>query len=252
MKRRRVVRVVTLILIGLIGLASVAIVRGRSIDIVDMDGRPIAGAFLLYHREGARLSVAHPVTYVDTPYTLVRSDERGRASIPAVVRVHWPWPLESHPRVIVDFVYARRVHNGLANVRAGNGAKPGVFELTGDHLRLADVSRDPALWHGSLRDGAYFLPNAMGRIGRLAPTADTMRAADQLLDELIADYGAFLEQYQHVARPRPEMPAFARYGTDDDKRKWRENVEQDLAREPTWGPVAQREIGRQLRAYRAP
>ena len=46
MKRHRVVRVVPLILIGLIGLASVALVRGRSIDIVDMDGRPIAGAFL--------------------------------------------------------------------------------------------------------------------------------------------------------------------------------------------------------------
>jgi hypothetical protein len=252
MKRRRVMRVVPLILIGLIVLASVALVRGRSIDIVDMDDRPIAGAFLMYHREGARLSVAHPVSYVDTPYTLVRSDGRGRVSIPAVVRVHWPWPLESHPRVIVDFVYARRVHNGLANLRAGDGAKPGVFELTGDHLRLADVSRDPALWHGSLRDGAYFLPNAMGRIGRPAPAAETIRTAGRLLDELTADYGAFLEQYQHVARPRPEMPAFARYGTDDDKRKWRENVQQDLAREPTWGPVAQREIGRQLRAYRAP
>ena len=76
--------------------------------------------------------------------------------------------------------------------------------------------------------------------------------ARQLLGELTEDYAAFLQRYGSTARPQPEMPPYARFGTEDDKRRWREKVEHDLALEPTWGQVADREVGRSLRAYESP
>jgi hypothetical protein len=203
----------------------------------------------MYHREGTVYSLAHSSTYMATPYALVRTDAAGRARIPATARVHWPWPLESHPRLIVDFVYSRTVHNGLANLRAGDGSRLGAFEALANHVRLADVSNDPALWHESLSNGTFFLPQVIGALGVPVPDPGAPPVARQLLGDLTEDYAAFLQRYGSTARPQPEMPAYARSGTEDDRRRWREKVGQDLALEPTWGQVADREVGRSLRTY---
>ena len=56
------------------------------------------------------------------------------------------------------------------------------------------------------------------------------------------EYGAFLDRYRNVTRPRPQMPAGL---TEEDRRAWNQMVDRDLAREPRWGDLAQRLFARE-------
>jgi len=78
--------------------------------------------------------------------------------------------------------------------------------------------------------------------GRPETTALTRVLAGQFAQE----YGAFLDRYGDVTRPRPQMP----YGlAGDERRAWDKMVDRDLAREPRWGDVAQRLFAREAERF---
>ena len=67
-----------------------------------------------------------------------------------------------------------------------------------------------------------------------------------LAGHFVQEYGAFLDRYGDVTRPRPRMP----YGlTEEERRAWNEMVDRDLAREPRWGDAAQRLFAREVERF---
>jgi hypothetical protein len=112
MKRR-----VALVLLVLLVAASVSYNSGYTLDIVGDDGTPQT-AYALYTHQGYWLNPVHPVSYTATRLTVIRSNDRGRLTIPAAFHVHWPFPLQSHPRLSIQLIYGpsavRDVEHSLA------------------------------------------------------------------------------------------------------------------------------------------
>ena len=143
MRRRRPL-VITLA-IALLALSSVSANCGRTLRVVDMNGAPVERVFVIYHHEGYRLNPAHSTTYEVGRRSIAQSSSAGRVKIPASVHVHWPFPIETHPRLRADLVYAPAFHNGLATIGDRAIAQPGAFDVADDlaGVRLADLSGSP-------------------------------------------------------------------------------------------------------------
>ena len=67
-----------------------------------------------------------------------------------------------------------------------------------------------------------------------------------LAGHFVQEYGAFLDRYRNVIRPRPHMPAGL---TEKERRAWNEMVDRDLERELRWGDVAQRLFAREVERF---
>jgi len=231
---------------GLVAVASVSISRGRTLRVVDMTGTPVRTVLVIYHHEGGRPNPVHPVTYQASGPSVAQSDTDGRVRIPMSVHVHWPFPVETNPRLIVDLVYAPPLHNGLATIYGSQVSQPGAFLVENDlaTVRLSNCSENPALWEGTMLNVSSMIERLLyeRRSGqpRQRPSAETAQLTQTLIDHFTSDYAAFLEQYGTVARPTPEMPAVVRLGTDAERQAWQEMIAGDLAREPLWGDVAKR------------
>jgi hypothetical protein len=160
--------------------------------------------------------------------------------------VHWPFPIETSPRLVVDLVYAPPLHNGLATIYGTPISQPGAFLVETDlaTVRLSNCSENPALWEATMMN----VGSMIGRLlyerdhgqARQRPRAETGQLTRRLIEHFTSDYAAFLERYGDVARPMPEVPAVIRLGTDAERQAWREMIARDLAREPLWGDVAKR------------
>jgi hypothetical protein len=93
-----------------------------------------------------------------------------------------------------------------------------------------DLSDSPERWQATLSNLSFFI----------RPLVSPLRAVDasnaEMLIELIghfrAEYEGFLARYDDAPRPRPPMPVLF---SDDEKRRWAEMVDADLAARPTWG-----------------
>jgi hypothetical protein len=231
---------------GLVAVASVSINSGRTLRVVDMTGTPVRTVLVIYHHEGGRPNPVHPVTYQASGRSVAQSDTDGRVRIPMSVHVHWPFPVETNPRLIVDLVYAPSLHNGLATIYGRQVSQPGAFLVENDlaTVRLGNCSENPALWEGTMLNVSSMIERLLyeRRFGqpRQRPRGETARLTQTLIDHFTSDYAAFPEQYGTVARPTPEMPAVVRLGTDAERLAWQEMIAGDLAREPLWGDVAKR------------
>ena len=138
----------------MLALSSVSMDLGRTLRVVDFEGAPVDEVFVIYHHEGDRFNLAHSTTYRASPQSVVRSRSAGRVELPASVHVHWPFPIESHPRLRVDLLYAPALHNGLATIGDRAMAQPGAFEVGSDlaSVRLADLAGNPTLWEETLQN----------------------------------------------------------------------------------------------------
>ena len=125
----------------LLALSSVSIDRGRTLRFVDIDGMPIEGVFVIYHHEGHRLNPAHATTYEASRRSRAQSRSVGRVDISPSVHVHWPFPIETHPGVRVDLVYAPAFHNGLATIGDRAIAQAGAFDVAGDQASGSSIYR---------------------------------------------------------------------------------------------------------------
>jgi hypothetical protein len=253
MTRRRYLAVA--LALALLALSSVSVNRGRTVRVVDINGVPVDGVFVIYHHEGHRLNPAHSTTYEASRRSIAQSRSAGSVEIPPFVHVHWPFPIETHPGLRVDLVYAPAFHNGLATIGDRAITRPGAFYVAGDlaSVRLADLSESPALWEGTLRN----LSSIVGRlIGERSSSSPRRRARPETtaLTRVLAvhfaqEYRAFQYRYREVTRPRSPMPAGLQFSTEEERRAWKEMVERDLAREPRWGDVAQRLFAREVEHF---
>jgi hypothetical protein len=242
------------LLLTLLALSSVSISRGRTVRVLDFSGLPVDGVFVIYHHEGHRLNPAHSTTYEAGRGSIARSRSAGLVEIPPSVHLHWPVPLETHPSLRVDLVYAPVLHNGLATIGDRAITRPGAFDVAGDlaSVRLADLSESPALWEGTLRNLSSILGRLIGERSS-SPPRRTARPETSALTRVLAthfaqEYRAFLDRYREVARPRPPMPAGL---STAEGRAWVDMVDRDLAREPRWGDVAQRLFAREVERFRS-
>ena len=127
---------------GLVALASVSLNSGRTLRVVDANGAPVRTVLVIYHHEGGRPNPVHPVTYQASGRSVVESDTDGRVHIPMSVHAHWPFPIETNPRLVVDLVYAPPLHNRLATIYDRQISPPGAFLVEDDlaTVRLSNCS----------------------------------------------------------------------------------------------------------------
>ena len=242
--------------LALLTLASGSIERGRTLQIVDMSGAPVQDVLVVYHHEGDRPNPAHTTTYEASGRSLIQSSSAGRVEIPLSAHVHWPFPIETHPRLSVDLVYAPALHNGLATIVGMASAQPGAFVVARDlaNVTLGDLSERPDLWEGTLRNVSSMIGRLIGdqtsRPPRRRARPETTALTRVLIGHFSREYSAFLDRYGDVARPRPEMPNALRLSsTEAERRAWEKMIDQDLAREPRWGDVAQRLFARDVERF---
>jgi hypothetical protein len=221
-------RVIALVLLVLLVAASVSYTSGYTLDLVDSDGRPQT-AYALYTYQGYWLNPVHPVSYNATPLTVVRSDDNGRLTIPAAVHVHWPFPLQTHPKLWIEMIYVPRLHNAWARIiQRSPASEVGIWQMTTrNRATVFDVSDRPEHWAGTLSNLSFFMIPAVRDV-------DHSRAGPllELIGQFQAEYNAFLMRYDDSPRPLPPMPPLF---TDDEKRAWKAMVDTDLSRRPTWG-----------------
>ena len=236
----------------LLVLSSVSINCGRTLRVAEIDGGPVEGVFVIYHHEGSRPNPAHSTTYEASRRSIVQSRSGGWVDVPPSLHVHWPFPIETPPRLRVDLVYAPAFHNGLATIGDRAIAQPSAFDVGGDlaSVRLADLSDNPTLWEGTLRNLSSIIGQLIGEQSS-SPPRRRARPGTTVLTRALAthfeqEYRAFLDRYRNVTRPRPYMPAGL---TEEERRAWNEMVNRDLAREPLWGDVAQRLFAREVERF---
>jgi len=237
--------------LALLALSSVSVHCGRTLRITDMNGAPVEGVFIIYHHEGSRPNLAHPTTYQASALSVAQSPSGGLMEIPPSVDVHWPFPIETHPRLRVDLVYAPTLHNGLATIVESAVAKPGAFQVGEDlaSVRLADLTDTPVLWEGTLQNLSSIVSRLMAsdsKPPRRRATPETEDLTRVLAGQFVQDYRAFLDKHGNSARPKPPMPAGL---TPDDVRAWNEMVDRNLAQEPLWGDSAKRMFGREAERF---
>ena len=237
---------------ALLALSSVSINPGRTLQVADIDGAPVEDVFVVYHYEGYRLNPAHSTTYEASRRSVAQSRSAGRVEIAPSMHAHWPFPIETHPGLRVDFVYAPTFHNGLATIGDRAMSQPGAFDVKDDlsSVRLADLSDNPALWEGTLRNLSSILARLIGEQSSGSPSRrarpEATASTSLLAGHFVKEYRAFLDRYRNVTRPRPQMPAGL---TEEERRAWNAMVNRDLAREPLWGDVAQRLFARDAERF---
>ena len=251
-------RRILIVVAALIVIASVSFTTPRSLLILDDAERPVEGGYIAYHHEGERLNPVHPVTYQASRHTVLRSDSAGRVRIPAALHVHLPFPLQTHPHVVIDLVYSPRLHNASASVRSGSPSVQGVFVIdwTKGRFTMTDLASRPERWEATLSNLTwvihYFYKGRDGEgpeLRRLDPT--TAARVAELIADFRREYADFLNRYRDVDRPKPELPLFLTYGPEEERQRWRKMTDEQLAKEPTWGPLVQRMYGRELQALAA-
>jgi hypothetical protein len=225
MRRRRLIALVLLVLLV---AASVSYTSGYTLDVVDSEGRPQT-AYALYTHQGYWLNPAHPVSYNATRFTVVRSDDNGRLTVPAAVHLHWPFPLQTHPQLWIEMIYVPRLHNAWGRiVRRVPASEAGIWQMTTRNRAMVfDLSDRPERWQGTLSNLSFFMSPAVRDV-------DHSRAGPllELVGHFRAEYHAFLERHDDSPRPLPPMPPLF---TDDEKRRWKAMVDTDLSQRPTWG-----------------
>ena len=238
-------RLIALVLSVLLVAASASWTSGYTLEIVDEDGRPQV-AYALYNHQGEWLNPAHPVTYYASERTVIRGPGDGRLAIPGAFHLHLPLPIQTHPRLWIEMVYVPALHNAGGRIAPGYAASAaGVWEMDamGRRAVVFDLSGDPERWHRTLSSLSFFLGPLFSPLSpKLDPEAVATLA--ELLGHYRAEYEEFLSRYDHAPRPRPPMPASL--FNEDDKRRWIEMIDADLARRPTWGMEIRRRYEREI------
>ena len=254
----KILRRVLIVVLVLIVAASVSCTLPDSLLVLDDSEGPVEGGFITYHYEGQQLNLAHPVTYRASRHKLLRSDSSGGVRIPGALHVHLPFPMQTHPTLVIDLVYAPRLHNASASVRPGSPSVRGVFVIDREKSRflMSDLAGRPDRWDGTLSNLWWVIHDFYaGRDGEGRELRQRDPATAALVADLIAqfrrEYADFFDRYRDVGRPRPEMPPFLGSGAEEERQRWRKMIDEQFAKEPTWGPYVERMYGRELTALAA-
>jgi hypothetical protein len=244
-----------LILVVLLAAASISINVPATFHLRDASGTPLHPGYIAFTREGHRLNPVHPVSYRARELALARDDGNGNIVIPGALLVHLPFPLETHPSLWTEMVYVPRMHNAWGSFNKLAESRPGIFVVDNETRRatVSDLSGEPQLWEGSLRN----LSSIINRLASKAPDRTPLKERDPataaLTLELIAhfrqEYESFLARYRDVERPRPDMPEHVRFSSKEEQQRWVEMIDADLAHEPRWGALITRLFGGELKGF---
>jgi hypothetical protein len=245
-----------LVLIVLIGATSISFNACATFHVTDTAGAPLDPSYIAYSRIGHRLNPVHPVTYEARGLALARGDRAGNIAIPAAFHVHLPFPLETHPSLWVEMVYVPRMHNAWGQFNEGSPSRRGIFvmDATRQSATVSDLTGEPQLWEGSLRNLSSIINRMAGRMPGREPLRQTDPASAAFTVELIAhfrqEYESFLARYRDVPRPRPEMPDHVRMSSQEEQERWSKHIDADLAREPLWGTIITRLFSDELELFK--
>lgn len=249
----------------LLAALSVSVDLGYTVALVDVDGHPVPGAYVTFHREAHRLSLGRSVDEEPPLPARLRdvgvSDERGLVGVSPSVDLHWPFPLQSPATLVIDLVYAPSLHNGLVFASRSPADRPGTPTPSRSEIsiELEDLATDPERWLrslGNLHAVLGALDQEVGRAGSAA-SADTRARLAEMRDGAVVEYEAFQRRYRQtartppavertppdVARTSPAQPRSPQSAAKPVPSRGRETTEQDLAMESTWGAVAERLYG---------
>ena len=128
-------------------------------------------------------------------------------------------------------------------------SRPGVFRLDSHHEQVfvSDVSGSPERWERSLADLFDAIRNMVWTEG-FAPADPSDRDTARYILELIAhtrrEHTALLGRYAATARARPDRPAGL---LPAELEAWQKQIDDQLAREPSWGAYLERTWHRNLK-----
>ena len=251
MRRRQLVAVVIALLLV---AGSVSYSCGRTYTFVDEANAPVDPIYVAYYHSGSRPNPVHPVSYRATTLRVIRSNAPGQLVIPGKLHVHLPFPIETHPSIDVELVYAPRLHNAWSRLHVDAFPMPMLFGLDQNRRKatVVDASTKPDAWHGTLG----MLSSVIGRL--VAPAVDrqlvstdstTVALTRELIGHFRSELAAFMTRFGNTPRQKPEMPAWARWSGPEEQKRWAESVDADLAREPTWGALIRRLYTDELRYF---
>ena len=197
MRRLRLVAVVIALLLV---AGSVSYSCGRTYTFVDEANAPVDPIFVAYYHSGSRPNPVHPVSYRATTLRVIRSDAPGQLVIPGKLHVHLPFPIETHPSVDVELVYAPRLHNAWRRLHVDAFPMPMLFGLDQNRRKatVVDASTKPDAWHGTLG----MLSSVISRL--VAPTVDrqlvstdstTVALTRELIGHFRSELAAFLTTF---------------------------------------------------------
>jgi hypothetical protein len=181
-------------------------------------GEPIEGGWVGYRYKGYSFNLVCSITW-HRPGGVVATDAAGRAVIPG--HLYWKRPLDGYLRPQVELAYAPALHNA-GRYGPETASSPGRAAIDPERrtATLSDLGGDPEGWQRSMYDLHTFLRKAMdgkpGRDDRVEAGPDALCA---LAAHLRAEHEAFLARHGESPRPGPE---------------------EAVAREPLWGPFAER------------
>ena len=252
MRRLRLAAVVIALLLV---AGSVSYSCGRTYTFVDEANAPVDPIYVAFYHSGSRPNPVHPVSYRASTLRVIRSDASGQLVIPGKLHVHLPFPIETHPSVEVELVYAPRVHNAWGRLHVDAPPMPGLFGLDQNRRKatVSDLSTKPDAWQGTLSNLSSVInrlvaPAVDGR--RLVSTdSTTVALTRELIGHFRSELAAFLTTFEETPRQKPEMPPYARWSGPEEQKRWAESVEADLAREPTWGALIRRRYTDELRYF---
>ena len=108
MRRLRLAAVVIALLLV---AGSVSYSCGRTYTFVDEANAPVDPIYVAFYHSGSGQTRCIRSVIARLRFGVIRSDGPGQLVIPGKLHVHLPFPIETHPSVEVELVYAPRVHN---------------------------------------------------------------------------------------------------------------------------------------------
>jgi len=154
-------------LAGLLLLGSASRTSGVSARLVDSDGHPLAGAYVLSFRlTPALLNQWRGHTPYRTEPGLTRTDAAGRFEVPGRIRFHFPFLQFLHPPLLRLALYVPGLHNfcriedaaaWTVDPPCASGQMQTVARSPELTLRFADLSDRPEHWYYSLFQLVYTL-----------------------------------------------------------------------------------------------
>jgi hypothetical protein len=227
------------LLVALVLAASLSWTFATTLVITDESGAPASDAYVRYHYEGNLLNFVHPITYVARASAIVRPDAEGRVQIPFRIHFRPPLSFSSPPSLVIDNVFVPRLHNAFGPIGRWATSREGVFswDEQRNHVTVFDVSGTPALWERSLGELFDCIRDTLSPhgSGAAASQADvrTISHARDLIAYVRREYAAFLERYAETPRPREIAPA---WGPPFNQQETQKRIDEQLARDPLWGP----------------
>jgi hypothetical protein len=243
MRRLRLAAVVIALLLV---AGSVSYSCARTYTFVDVANAPVDPIYVAFYHSGSRPNPVHPVTYRASTLRVIRSDTAGQLVVPGKLHVHLPFPIETHPSVDVELVYAPRLHNAWGRLHVDARPMPTLFGLDQNRRKatVSDLSTKPDAWQGTLSQLSSVINRLVAPVvdGRQLVSTDstTVALTRELIGHFRSELAAFLTTFDETPRQKPEMPASVRWLDPTEQKRWAESIEADLAQEPTWGALIRR------------